>query len=476
MRIESHPLLDFSKVRRKKVKFYFNDRECEGYEGEPIAVALYANGIKTLSKSTKLGRPRGLFCAIGKCGACRVSVNGVPNVRACQEPVREGIKVYSIAGLGSLERSERSVPKTSEPKEVEIEILIVGAGPAGLMASLKAADLGAKVLLVDYSDRIGGQLTKQTHKFFGWKKYFAGTRGFKIAEILEKEVKNRENIEIWLRSPVIGYYEGGYFGVYKDKKEVIYVKPKRAIICPGAYEKFLVFENNDLPGIMGAGAAQTLMHLWGVKPGNRVIVIGAGNVGLIVSYQMAQAGVKVEAIVEALPRISGYFVHAAKVRRLGIPILTGHTIVKAEGKEEVKKAVIAKIDENWRPIPGTELEFDVDAIIVSVGMLPDATLTRMIGISHRFIKELGGFVPVRNENMETDVPGVYVAGDISCIEEATTAMLEGIIAGISAAMSLGHSSKEAKRELEDVKKELEEFRSGPKYEHIRRGLSKLVRG
>ena len=85
-------------------------------------------------------------------------------------------------------------------------------------------------------------------------------------------------------------------------------------------------------------------------------------------------------------------------------------------------------------------------------------------------------MPVRNENMETDVPGIYVAGDISCIEEATTAMLEGIIAGISAAISLGYSSKEAKEELEEVKRELEEFRSGPKYEHIRKGLSKLMRG
>ncbi|HHC19505.1 MAG TPA: FAD-dependent oxidoreductase [Euryarchaeota archaeon] len=474
LRIKKHPLLDFTEKRQRKVKFYFDGKEFEGYESEPIAVALYANNVKKLSTSAILGRPRGLFCAIGKCASCRVVVNGIPNVRACQEPVREGIRIMSSQGLEKLEVVEEFPPKMKTPETIETEILVIGSGPAGAMAALKAADLGAKVLLVDYTSKIGGQLVKQTHKFFGWSKYFAGTRGTKIAKILEEEIKKRENIEVWLESPVVGYYEEGVFAVLKNKKKIVFVKPKRTIIAPGAVERFAVFENNDLPGIMGAGGAQTLMNVWGVKPGNKVLVVGSGNVGLIVSYQMAQAGIKVVAIVEALPSIGGYFVHAAKVRRLGIPILTKHTIIKAEGEDSVKKAIIAEINEKWEVIPGTEKEFDVDAVIVAVGMYPDTALTQMIGAKHVFVKELGGFVPLRTKYLETSVKGVYIAGDVSCIEEASTALMEGIIAGISAAFSLGYEDEDAKRELREVFKDLDEFRAGPRYIRIKDALKKVI--
>lgn len=474
LRIEDHPLLDFSDKRKKPVKFYFNDREYKGYEGEPIAVALYANGVKKLSESPVKHRSRGLFCAIGKCASCRVVVNGIPNIRACQEPVREGLKVRSSKGLEKLEIKESSPPRISRPEEIETEILIIGAGPAGAIAAIKAADMGAKVLLVDYASRIGGQLIKQTHKFFGWRKYYAGYRGIKIAKILEEEIRKRANIEVWLNSPVVGYYEGNIFAVLKDKRKIVYVKPKKVIIAPGAVERFAIFENNDLPGIMGAGGAQTLMNVWGVKPGERVLVVGSGNVGLIVSYQMAQAGIEVKAIVEALPYIGGYFVHAAKVRRLGIPILTKHTIIRAEGTESVKKAIIAEIDEKWRPIPGTEKEFLVDAIIVAVGMYPDTTLTRMMGITHKFVKELGGFVPLRKRTLETTREGVYIAGDVSCIEEASTALMEGIIAGINAAKSLGYNNPVLENEAQEAIKDLEKFRSGPRYAHIKRALENVI--
>jgi len=474
LRIKNHPLLDFTEKRQRKVKFYFDGKEFEGYEGEPIAIALYANNVRKLSTSGVLGRPRGIFCAIGKCASCRVVVNGIPNVRACQEPVRDGINIKSSQGLEKLEVIEESPPKMKTPETIETEILVIGAGPAGAMAAIKAAELGARVLLVDYSTKIGGQLVKQTHKFFGWSKYFAGSRGTKIANILEEKIKKRNNIEVWLESPVVGYYEEGVFAILKDKKRIVFVKPKRTIIAPGAVERFAVFENNDLPGIMGAGGAQTLMNVWGVKPGNRVLVVGSGNVGLIVSYQMAQAGIKVVAIVEALPFIGGYFVHAAKVRRLGIPILTKHTIIKAEGDEFVKKAIIAEIDKNWQVIPGTERELDVDAVIVAVGMSPDTTLTQMIGAKHVFVKELGGFVPLRTRNLETSVKGVYIAGDVSCIEEASTALMEGIIAGISAAFSLGYKNDDAKRELEEVFKNLDEFRSGPRYIRIKEALKNVI--
>jgi sarcosine oxidase, subunit alpha len=129
------------------------------------------------------------------------------------------------------------------------------------------------------------------------------------------------------------------------------------IIATGASEKFLGFPNNDLPGIYGAGAVQTLMNVYGVKPGNNVLMVGAGNIGLIVSYQLMQAGVNVEGIVEAAPRIGGYLVHASKIRRMGVPIYTSHTVKEAHGTDTLTGATIIQLDETWQPIPGTEKEW-----------------------------------------------------------------------------------------------------------------------
>ncbi len=132
-----------------------------------------------------------------------------------------------------------------------------------------------------------------------------------------------------------------------------------------------------------------------------------------------------KAIVEAMPKVGGYFVHAAKVRRLGVPILTRHTILRAEGTDRVERAVVAQLDENWRPIPGTEKVFEVDTIALAVGLRPSIELLHQAGCQIKFVRELGGHVAVRDERMETTVQGIFVAGDSAGIEEATTAMLEG---------------------------------------------------
>ena len=234
------------------------------------------------------------------------------------------------------------------------------------------------------------------------------------------------------------------------------------------------FEGNDLPGVYGAGAIQTLMNTYGVKPGDRVLIVGAGNVGLILAYQLIQAGVEVKAIVEAMPKIGGYFVHAAKVRRLGIPILTRHTILRAEGKEKVERAVVAQIDEKWRPIPGTERVFDVDVIALAVGLRPSIELLHQAGCQIKYVPELGGHVVIRDSRMETTIKGIFVAGDSAGIEEATTAMLEGKIAGIAAALEIGTASPEWLKEIEKAQKELDEFRAGPFGRKVLEGIKKVV--
>ncbi|MGB9742820.1 MAG: NAD(P)/FAD-dependent oxidoreductase [candidate division WOR-3 bacterium] len=351
------------------------------------------------------------------------------------------------------------------------EIAIVGGGPAGLCAAIVAARLGARVTLIDDNPRLGGQLIKQTHKFFGSKSHYCGTRGIDIATILEQELR-KTDAEIILNTTVIGHFQPNILGLASSQafSKLTY---DRLIIATGAYENNVLFENNDLPGVYGAGAVQTLMNVYGIRPGRRVLMVGSGNIGLIVSYQLLQAGIEVAAIVEALPVIGGYHVHAAKIRRLGIPILTSHTIKAALGREYVTGAVICRVDKDFKPVKGTEKRLKVDTICLAVGLSPLIELLSQINCYLVYIPELGGLVAWHNENLETSVPGVYVAGDVSGIEEASTAILEGRIAGANAFLSLKGNNPEVEAIISEAKKELTAIRQGPYGEKAVRGKQTL---
>ena len=354
------------------------------------------------------------------------------------------------------------------------EILVIGGGPAGLTAAIRAGEAGAKVVLVERDDFLGGQLVKQTHRFFGAKKEHAGTRGFKIGEDLKARIKELPNVEVLLSATALGHYEDGVVTVLKDGKMLKY-KPEKLIIATGAHEKFLPFVNNDLPGIYGAGAVQTLMNVYGIVPGQRVLMVGAGNIGLIVSYQLMQAGVEIAAIIEGAPRIGGYLVHASKVRRLGVPILTSHTIKSAIGTDRVEKAVICQLDSKWQQVPGTEQELAVDVICLAVGLSPLTELLWQAEAQMAYVPELSGHVPLRNDRLETSVSGIYVAGDAAGVEEATAAMLEGQLAGLSAAEALGYGGVNVSEEIDKILANLDVLRSGPVGEKIRSGLAKVRR-
>ncbi len=356
---------------------------------------------------------------------------------------------------------------------LKTDVAIVGAGPAGLSAAIKAASFGADVIILERDKWLGGQLVKQTHSFFGSKNEYAGIRGIDIANIFADELEKMENVQIMLETPALGYYEDNILTAYSPQGKMLKIKPNTLIFATGAMEKMIPFENNDLPGIYGAGAVQTLMNVYGVVPGENVLMIGAGNIGLIVSYQLVQAGVDVAAIVEALPEIGGYWVHASKVRRMGIPILTNHSIIKALGKEQVQGAVVAQIDEKWQPVKETAREFQVDTICLSVGLSPLIELLWQSGCHIVYSKELGGYVPILNEDLETTVPGIYVAGDASGIEEATSAIIEGHLTGCAAAKKVGYEVP--KEEFIKARKGLESLRAGPVSQHIRKGLSLIRR-
>ena len=460
-RIDRHPILEFQ--RRKEMTIYYQGQPIKAYEGETVASALYAAGVRTFSHSPGLNRPRGLFCAIGKCASCVMVIDGISNVRSCITPVRDGMVVEEQIGAGDFPATPDG-DYADEPLDISADLVVVGGGPAGLSAALEASGLGLSVLLADENHQLGGQLIKQTHRFFGSREHDAGVRGVTIARKMIDEVEKNANIRVLLSTTVFGYYPGGVIAAVKENRQLVRITGKRVIFATGAAENSLAFENNDLPGVYGAGAAQTLMNVYGVKPGDEVLMVGSGNVGVIVSYQLMQAGVKIKAIVEAMPRIGAYFVHAAKIRRFGVPIYVGHSIKRAFGDGKVEGATIVKLDEKWQPVPGTEFDLKCDVICLSVGLHPSYELLAQAGCAIRFIPELSGHVAVHNRNLETTVPGIYVAGDSSGVEEASIAMMEGRVAAISAAFSLGLSGEageEASKRLEHTQAQLESLREGP---------------
>jgi thioredoxin reductase len=315
-------------------------------------------------------------------------------------------------------------------------MVCIGAGPAGLAAAVEAAKHGVQVIVFDENDRPGGQLFKQIHKFFGSREHRAMERGFDIGNSLLDESRDL-GVEVSLKSVVLGIYENNALNVMiRDRIE--HVKAERTLVATGASENMIPFPGWTLPGVIGAGAAQTMANIHGIRPGNTILMVGSGNVGVIVSYQMLQAGCSIAAVIDAAPKIGGYAVHAAKIARTGVPFFMSHTIKAAHGKDQVEGATIIEVDPDWKPIPGTEKEFDVDTVCIAVGLNPMNQLLRMTGCKIVDVPGLGGKVPAHDLNQETSVKGIYVAGDASGIEEASTAIIEGRIAGLAIARSLGY--------------------------------------
>ena len=352
---------------------------------------------------------------------------------------------------------------------VNTDVLVIGGGAAGLCAAAEAAVSGAHVTVIESDLHAGGQLVKQTHKFFGSKDEYAGTRGYKIAGILLEEIADLgDRVDIRTNTTVTGYYsEEKMYMAMRGEDEYYGIKAKKTIVATGAQERLIPFPNNDLPGVYGAGAVQTLMNVYGVMPGKKVLMVGAGNIGLIVSYQLRQAGVEIAAVVEAMPKIGGYWVHAAKIRRLGIPILLRHTIVEATGDGVIDGAVVSELDEKFNLI-GEPIKIDCDVICMAVGLTPTTELFWQTGAKMRFVPQLCGHVPFRDKTMRTSNPDVWVAGDAAGIEEASAAMVEGRIAGFSAAKALGFDVSDEK--FKDFWARLGHLRAGEVGEKIRSGI------
>jgi sarcosine oxidase subunit alpha len=412
-RIERHPILE---VRGEaKIPFYFNGTLLYAKEGEVISSALFAYGINVFGHHPKDGSPQGIFCANGQCAQCLVIADGIP-VKGCMVQVREGMRITACEGIPELPASD-DLPDEFKPVPIiDTDVLIIGGGPAGITAALELAPHNIDVLIVDDKNRLGGKLVLQTHSFFGTvANCYAGTRGIDIATKLAAEIEKFPNIRVMLNTTAVACYGDKKIGVVDDSKYTL-INPKKLLIAAGAREKALSFPGCDLPGVYGAGAFQTLVNRDLIRPSDKLFIVGGGNVGLIAAYHALQAGIGVVGLVEAMPQVGGYKVHQDKIKRLGIPVWTSHTVKCAGGKDKVEWVTVAQVDKNFKEIPGTEKTFEADTLLVAVGLNP--------------VNEL--YDQAKKFRMD-----VFSAGDALEIAEASAAIFSGRIAGRHIARSLG---------------------------------------
>lgn len=342
--------------------------------------------------------------------------------------------------------------------DTRIDLLVIGAGPAGLGAAIEAARAGARVVVVDENRKPGGQLFKQIHKFFGSREHLAGTRGFVIGERLLGEARDL-GVCVLLDTVAWGIFPGNQVMILRDGRSRGIVA-RKIVIATGATENALCFPGCTRPGVMTAGAAQTLVNIQRVRPGARALMVGTGNVGLIVSYQLLQAGTEVVGIVEAAPAVGGYDVHANKIRRARVPFHLSHTVVRAVGAPEVAGALLAPVDGGCVPRMEEAFFVECDTICLAVGLSPRIDLPLAAGCQCLHVPDLGGWVPAHNGRMQV-APDLYVAGDVSGIEEASTALEEGRLAGTAAALSLGLLAGDAaEARLEEIRERLRALRCG----------------
>ena len=413
-KIETHPILDIP--QSEMVEFIYDGKKVQGRKGYTIAAALHQAGFPVHSHSLD-GRNRSLNCGIGKCGACEMLVDG--QVRRICVTLVDGVKEVCRIESGVSEVPEIRPQQPREVKIYKTQVAIIGAGPAGLACREQLNAFGIDNIVIDNNAKIGGQFNMQTHQFFFFEKEkkYGGMRGFDIAKTLAGS--NQDGI--LLNNTVWDLLEGPRIAIKNIiNGDMAYVDAQFLVVATGAVPFMPAFENDDVPGVYTAAVFQKMMNQEHTLLGKKVLTVGAGNIGYLTSYQGMQAGAAIKAIIEAMPREGGFPVQANRVRRLGIPIMTGYTLVRAipnADKTGITGAVIAKC-ENFKAIPGTEQVIDdIDIINICTGLVPDNQLLTKG-------KELFGH-------------HVYGVGDAVRIGEGTSAVLRGKQSAYEIAQELG---------------------------------------
>lgn len=471
--------------RSKPVNFTYNGKRYQGYDGDTLAAALLANGVDIVGRSFKYGRPRGIvghgaeepnaILQIGK------GAETVPNIRATQIELYEGLEANCVTGwpsvnfdvmgamnaVGSLmppgfyyktfmypkklwmtyehyirkaagmgEAPTEADPDIYDKLNQHCDVLVVGAGPAGLAAALEAGRAGARVIIADEQNEFGGSLLASSLKIAG--KASADW----VAESVD-ELQAMDNVQLLPRSTVFGYYDHNFLTILErrtdhlgitakegSRQRLHRVRAKRVVLATGAIERPLVFANNDVPGVMLASAVGTYVNRYGVMPGNKLVLFTTNDNAYQVAIDWHKAGRQVVAIVDSREQLSGDLVKSAK--GLGIEVISGHGVIEAVGRKRVKGAVIAPLNSEGSQITGASRRLDCDLIASSGGWSPVIHLSSHTGAKPVWNDEVVGFLPGQSVQQESS------AGAAKGTYSLQGCLQEGAKAGAEAAQLVGY--------------------------------------
>ncbi len=343
-----------------------------------------------------------------------------------------------------------------------VDLVIVGAGPAGMETAIVAAKMGVTVTIVDGYLQPGGQYYKQIPASFHSK------------DLTERHLQAEEIFHRLARTNVRLLTNTTAWDVFPDPNTAEWIvalcgpgapdrlQAKALVLATGAYDRPIAFPGWTLPGVVTAGAVQTLLVTQRVLPGRRFLLSGTGPLQLQLASQLVHAGAEVVGVLEgAKPRLS-YAPYAMSMwgqwarlregwdywrtlRRAHVPLRFGWSVVEARGKEEVQEVIIAKLDGDWQPISSTRQAIAVDTLAIGYGFIPSTELTRLLGCEHDYFPEQGGYVPRRDDEMQTSLRGVYAVGDGAGIGGAKLSRIEGRIAGLAVARQLGRLDEKMAR-------------------------------
>jgi glycine/D-amino acid oxidase-like deaminating enzyme len=428
----------------RAITFQFDAAPIQALEGETISAALSAADIVAFRR-TASGAPRGLHCGMGACFDCVVTVDGRIGQRACMTKAAEGMVVAGdetlpLASLGA-------EPSGARAEQRGCDVLVVGAGPAGLSAAIASAEAGADVVVLDERSATGGQYAKplaDSHAdTLPDAQFRLGTQLRTRALAASARIATEATVWGAFAADEIAALVGGH---------AVTFRPRRLVLAPGAHERPVPLPGWTLPGVMTTGALQTLVRAQRVCPGERVLIAGSGPLNLQLACELLAGGVKALAVVEAAPRpglavwrdawtmartapglVREGLGMLATLKRAGIPVLWSAQVTELRGEARVRSAHVA-----GRTFDRT---YDVDVVAQNLGFQPETGLARALGVPHRFVDVgLGHLASETDEDGRTAVAGVFAVGDGALLGGARAAMARGRLAGLAAARDLGLSA------------------------------------